>query len=410
MKTSGSGLQAPGFGKRLRAVFGEARGLKPQAYPRSEIRVGVVGAPNSLRDCSAPRRAQRMRGEGPGWRSGWEGRPASTARAAPTTGPARISDRKGTTGITLRGYLLAAWLVLAASPLRAEVVNRIVASVDGEPITLYELNQFVAKQRALTPSLQMPDQNEALQALVTEKLLAKEIAAKGIHVRDEDIDRYIDHIKQANHLDDDQLKEALKQQGIDYPKYRDQVRQEIEKVQLMNREIRSKVNVSPEDVNRYYEAHKKEYERPSRVKVRQIMLRLDGNAPDEIVQAVTQRLEDLRAKILKGADFAKVAKESSEDPAAADGGDLGEVELSKVIPEFEAVLAKMKEGDVSEPIRTKMGLHMLKLEKRIEAGYQPESELAADIKEKLYNEALDERYKRWLLEDIQKHHYVETKL
>ncbi len=307
-------------------------------------------------------------------------------------------------------YLLAAWLALAASPLRAEVVNRIVASVDGEPITLYELNQFVAKQRALMPSLQMPNQNEALQALVTEKLLAKEIAAKGIHVRDEDIDRYVDHIKQANHLNDDQLKEALKQQGIDYAKYRDQVRQEIEKVQLMNREIRSKVNVSPEDINRYYDAHKKEYELPARVKVRQIMLRLDANAPDEIVQAVTQRLEGLRAQILKGADFAKVAKESSEDPAAADGGDLGEVDPSKVLAEFEAVLAKMKEGEVSEPIRTKMGLHLLKLEKRIDAGYQPESELSADIKEKLYNEALDERYKRWLLEDIQKHHYVETKL
>jgi peptidyl-prolyl cis-trans isomerase SurA len=289
-------------------------------------------------------------------------------------------------------------------------VNRVVASVDGEPITLYELNQFVAKQRALMPSLQAPSQNEALQALVTEKLLAKEIAAKGIHVRDEDIDRYVDHIKQANHLDDDQLKEALKQQGIDYAKYRDQVRQEIEKVQLMNREIRAKVNVSPEDVHRYYEAHKKEYELPARVKVRQITLRLDANAPDEIVQGVTQRLEGLRAQILKGEDFAKVAKQSSEDPAAADGGDLGEVEPSKVLPEFEAVLTKMKEGEVSEPVRTKMGLHLLKLEKRIEAGYKPESELAADIKEKLYNEALDERYKRWLLEDIQKHHYVETKL
>jgi peptidyl-prolyl cis-trans isomerase SurA len=307
-------------------------------------------------------------------------------------------------------FFLAAWLALAASPLRAEVVNRIVASVDGEPITLYELNQFVAKQRALTPSLKMPSQDEALQALVTEKLLAKEIAAKGIHVRDEDIDRYVDHIKQANHLDDDQLKEALKQQGIDYARYRDQVRQEIEKVQLMNREIRSKVNVSPEDINRYYDAHKKEYELPARLKIRQIMLRLDANAPDEIVQAVTQRLEDLRAQILKGVDFAKVAKESSEDPAAADGGDLGEVEPSKVLPEFEAELATMKEGDVSGPIRTKMGLHLVKLEKRIAAGYQPESELAADIKEKLYNEALDERYKRWLLEDIQKHHYVETKL
>lgn len=306
--------------------------------------------------------------------------------------------------------LVAAGLVLAAAPLRAEVVNRIVASVDGDPITLYELNQYEEKQRALMPSMRIPGQNDALQALITEKLLAKEIAAKGIHVRDEDIDHYVDHIKESNHLTDDQLKEALKQQGVDYAKYRDQIRQEIEKVQLLNREIRGKVNISPEDVQRYYEAHKKDYERPARVKVRQIMLRLDPNAPSEIAQAVTQRIEGLRAQILKGEDFAKVAKQYSEGPAAADGGDLGEVEPSKMLPEFEAVLTKMKEGEVSEPVRTNMGVHLLKLEKRIAVGYQAESELAAEIKEKLYSEALDERYKRWLLEDIQKHHYVETKL
>ncbi len=305
---------------------------------------------------------------------------------------------------------VAAAVLLGAAPLGAEVVNRIVASVDGEPITLYELQQYQAKQLALMPNQPTPSEKDVLQALITEKLLAREITARGIQVRDEDIDRYIDHIKQSNHLDDDQLKAALKQQGMEYPAYRAQVRQEIEKVQLLNREIRGKVNVSPEDVQRYYEAHKAQYERPARVKVRQIMLRLDAGAPDEIVQGVTQRVKDLRARLLKGEDFAKLAKQVSEDPAAADGGDLGEVEPSKVLPEFEAPLANLKEGEVSEPIRTKMGIHLLKLEKRIAGGFQPEGELAADIKEKLYNEALDERYKRWILEDIQKHHYVETKL
>ncbi len=95
---------------------------------------------------------------------------------------------------------------------------------------------------------------------------------------------------------------------------------------------------------------------------------------------------------------------------AAEGGDLGELEPSKLLPEFEAPLSKMKEGEISEPIRSKMGVHLLKLEKRIDEGFQPESEVAAGIKDKLYDEALEERYRRWILEDIQKHHYVETKL
>jgi peptidyl-prolyl cis-trans isomerase SurA len=304
----------------------------------------------------------------------------------------------------------AAALVLAAGAARAEVVNRIVASVDGDPITLYELQQYEAKTSALMPSMPTPNPEDALKALITEKLLAKEIAARGIHVRDDDVDRYIDHIKQQNHLDDDGLKAALKQQGVDYTKYRDQIRQEIEKVQLVNREIRGKVNISPEDVTRYYEAHKKDYEVSARLKVRQLTLRLQPDAPDEIASVVIDRLKDLRARILKGEDFAALAKQYSEDPVASDGGDLGELEPSKLVPELETVLSKMKEGDVSEPIRTKTGVSIVQLEKRIAAGFTPESQLAADIKEKLYNEALDERYKRWLLEDIQKHHYIETKL
>ena len=307
-------------------------------------------------------------------------------------------------------FLVTAGLALAAVAARAEVVNRIVASVDGDPITLYELNQYEIKQQALLPNAQTPTEKDALQALITEKLLAKEIAARGIHVRDQDIDRYIEHIRQVNRLSEDQLKEALKQQGMEYEKYREQVRSEIEKVQLLNREIRGKVNVTPEDVHRYYDAHKKDYERAGAVKVRQLMLKLDPDAPEEISKVILDRIRDIRAHAVKGEDFAKLAKQYSEDATASDGGDLGEVQPSKLLSEFEEPLSKMKEGEVSEPIRTKMGVHLLKLEKQIAAGFQPESEVAAEIKEKLYNEALDERYKRWLLEDIQKHHYIETKL
>ena len=158
--------------------------------------------------------------------------------------------------------LLGAWLAVAAIPAGAEVVNRIVASVDGDPITLYELNKFISDKSAQVPNMRGIGNKEALQALITEKLVQKEIIARGIRIRDEDIDHYIDRIKQQNHIDDDQLREALKQQGLDYAQYRQQIREEIEKVQLLNKEIRAKVTISPEDVSRYYEAHKKDYERP----------------------------------------------------------------------------------------------------------------------------------------------------
>jgi peptidyl-prolyl cis-trans isomerase SurA len=298
-----------------------------------------------------------------------------------------------------------------AGPVGAEVLNRIVATVDGEPITAHELDQYIKRLRADLNAPIAPPPKDALQALITEKLVEKEIVARKVSVGDEDIELYIQRILEQNKLNKDQLAEALKQQGLSMEAYRKQVKGEIEKIQLLNREIRGKVNVTPQDVERYYEAHKKDYEIPAQVQLRHIVLRLDPNAPDAIVEAANERLLGIRKRIVDdGEDFAKVAKEVSEDPAGQQGGDLGEVEPSKVLEQFATALEKMDEGEVSEPIRTSSGLHILKLEKRIVAGYRPIADVSAAIKDKLYAEALDQRYRRWLEEDLQKRHFVEVKL
>ena len=298
-----------------------------------------------------------------------------------------------------------------AGPVGAEVLNRIVATVDGDPITAHELDQYIKRIRSDMNAPIAPPPKDALQALITEKLVEKEIIARKVSVGDEDIELYVQRIRDQNKLTKEQLEEALKQQGLSMDAYRKQVKGEIEKIQLLNREIRGKVNVTPQDVERYYEAHKKEYEIPSQVHLRHIVLRLDPNAPESIAEAANERLLGIRKRIVDDdEDFAKVAKEVSEDPAGQQGGDLGEVEPSKVLEEFATALERMDEGDVSEPIRTSSGLHILKLEKKIDAGYRPIADVSAAIKDKLYAEALDQRYRRWLEEDLQKRHFVEVKL
>jgi peptidyl-prolyl cis-trans isomerase SurA len=307
--------------------------------------------------------------------------------------------------------LLIAAPAAASETESGQVIDRIVASVDGEPITLYELEQYIAKQRANLSNLSTPTRNEALQGLITEKLVAKEITAQNIRVRDEDIDRYIERIRQQNRMTEEQLKAALQQQNLTYDQYRAQVKAEIEKIQLLNRQIRGRVNITPEDIQRYYDAHKEDYNLPAKVHLRHIVLRLDPEAPEELVDAVSDRAKGIRKRLVEDKeDFATVAKQTSEDAVAGEGGDLGEIEPSQVLPEFEKALETMKEGEVSEPIRTPAGFHLLKLEKRLKEGYRPLAEISDQIKEKLYSQALDERYRRFLLEDLQKHHYVEVQL
>jgi peptidyl-prolyl cis-trans isomerase SurA len=298
---------------------------------------------------------------------------------------------------------------LIISPAHAVLVNKILATVDGEPITLSELKQFgerAMRARQLNPGT---DQAAMLDALITDKIIQKEVSDKGIVVRDEDIDRYIDNIKERNKVNDEGLKQALAAQGLTVESYRTQIREEIQKAQLMNREIRGKVNVTPEDVQRYYEAHLSEYSTPERWQIAHIVFRLEPDAPPDRVAAVTAKAEEVSGRIKKGADFAEMAKQYSEDASGANGGDLGWFKQGEMLEPIEKAALQLKVGAVSAPVRTKVGLHLIKLEAREGAAHQKLDELADQIKQQLYNAALEERFQKWLTEDLRKRHQVELR-
>jgi peptidyl-prolyl cis-trans isomerase SurA len=303
-------------------------------------------------------------------------------------------------------WLFVTALTVLAATVRAELVNKILATVDGEPITIYQLKQFThdnIRGRQLSAST---DQAGLLDALITETLIQKEVSDKGIVVRDEDIDRYIEAIKERNKIDDEKLKAALAAQGITMEAYRAQIREEVERDQLVGREIRGKVTVTPEDVQRYYEAHLSEYSTPARLQVAHIVFRLDADAPPDKVAAATAKAQEVYERIEKGADFAEMAKQYSEDPSGANGGDLGWFKQGELLDSLETVAARLKVGEVSEPVRTKVGLHIIKLEGREGAAHQSLDELSDQIKQQLYNAALEERFQKWLTEDLRRRHHV----
>jgi peptidyl-prolyl cis-trans isomerase SurA len=297
-------------------------------------------------------------------------------------------------------------LLLCAVPADARIVNRVMATIDGDPITMYELSQYGERAARLQ---QLPPVDEAtlLEALITDRAVQQEIRDQGITVQEEDVDRYIEGIRTRNNLTEEQLHKAVEQQGIAWEDYRQQVREDLQKVQLINREVRGKVNVTPEDVQRYYDAHRDEYSTPAAVTISHIVLRLPNNASQEQIDETMNRAEALYARLKDGADFAELARESSEDAAAADGGRLGEFKQGEMLEEFEKVVGKLKPGQFSEPVRTRVGIHIVRLDERIGSGYQPVEKLADGIKEQLYSKAMEERYDRFLREDVRQRHHVE---
>jgi peptidyl-prolyl cis-trans isomerase SurA len=306
--------------------------------------------------------------------------------------------------------LVATVWVGTRSYAQAEVLNRIVATVDDEPITLHEVRSFgkAPGQRALF----MPQEGaggmadrDILEVLIMNKLVGKEVETQGLKAKDDDIDSYIERIKTQSNLNDEQFKTALAGQGLTLESYRKQVADEIERALLVNREIGSRVNVTPQDVERYFKENNKDYAQAEQVRVRHIFLPL---ARSEEKELMTQ-IEDIRKRAAAGEDFGKLADQYSQGPGAGQGGDLGYFKKGQMAKEIEDVAFSMKPGEISQPFRAANGLNLIKVEEHTVPGQQAlDPETTEQIKRKLYNDALKQRYDRWFQEDLKFRHNIEN--
>lgn len=302
----------------------------------------------------------------------------------------------------VRGAVLAL-VVVGVTAAGAEVVNRIVATIDGEPITAFE----VARYREQLGERPATDQ-QLLDAIVTERLLEKEAAARGITATPEDVNAYIQEIKQRGNVDDTAFAAALAQQGLTVEQYRERVEKELVKTQLIAREIRGRVSVSDEDVERYYEAHKEGYRTGGGVTVRDIYLAIPPGADDAEIARVRAQAEELRGQATSRRAFAKLAEEHSELPGAKDGGVLGSFKKGEMADELDRVVFSLEPGEVSEPVQTAEGFHVLRVDEVVDAEYRPMADVEEEIREKLYAEALEKRYQDWMQRDLRERHQIEV--
>jgi peptidyl-prolyl cis-trans isomerase SurA len=316
---------------------------------------------------------------------------------------------------TYKSLLLVLLLVLSHRT-EAAVVEQLIAVVNGEPYTLSNLSAYA--KRKLGRDFPSGDLNQinagdrdVLEQFVTDKLLEAEVREAGIVITDDDVTRYIDQVKQNNSLSDADLKVALGREGMTPAAYRASVKSEMEKSEIIDRQVRRKVNITDEDVERYYKLNAKNYRANERARIRHILLALAENAPPERVQSAMATAKDVYQRIAAGEDFAALAREYSEGAGRAEGGEIGWVNRGTLISGIEEVaFEKLSVGQVSEPFRTSMGVHIVKLEGREAGGALPLSSVASRIKEELLKKTLEERFAKWLKSDLRRKYRVDIKV
>jgi peptidyl-prolyl cis-trans isomerase SurA len=295
-----------------------------------------------------------------------------------------------------------------------QIVDRIVATVDGDPITMQDLRKYAAASGTSLPTDDSPQsqdiQRQVLHHLIEEKVMDHEMSA--IPVDDDQVDRYIGQFEAGNHITDEELRQQLAQHGISYSAYRKRARMEVQKMIMLEHEVRDKINVTEPEIEAYYKAHLSDFTvSQERFKLAQILVAADPTTtPPAIMEADRAKAESIRKKAVKGKDFGQLASEYSDDDSKSQGGELGWFKPDEINDKILAAISKLKTGDISEVVKTDHGFHIIKVEEHEEAGVKPLKEVSGTIRGKLSQDQMEVQFRRWVNTELIKNHSVQTYL
>jgi peptidyl-prolyl cis-trans isomerase SurA len=283
----------------------------------------------------------------------------------------------------------------------AILLDRVVAQVNKEVITWSELYQMM--EREATDDMKTLDESERrkvfkeheedfLERLIDIRLQVQEAQRLGIEALPEDVEEAIENIKKKYELTDEMLKASLEQEGLTFDEYKKRLTEQILISKLVNQQVRSKIVVSDEEIDEFYNKHKDAFVLEESYKLRQIFFEMPEN--DDMKKDLEEKASDIVAKIHKGEDFSHLAQEYSEDPSGKLGGDLGYIQKTLMAKEFLDALSDMKIGDCSMPFWSEQGLHIIKLEDKKSA--KTEESLKEEIKNRLFEQKFMKSYESWL--------------
>lgn len=316
------------------------------------------------------------------------------------------------------------------------VVEEIVARVNNAIITRADLRRSEAeiedevKQSGDPNPQQQIEQRKKddLRDLINQQLLVQKGQDLGISVDTELIKRLDEIRKQIGAKDMEELQQSAEKQGVNWEDFKGNLKNQMMSQRVIQQEVGSKIGqqITPAEIQKYYDEHKKEMEQPEHVRLSEILVPVDTpKGPDgkddpsatptpEAVAAAQDRANSLEDQIKKGASFDDVAKKESAGPTAANGGDLGYFKRGSLAKELEDKTFALKAGEVTDPIRTKQGFVILKVAEHTPAGVPPIKSVENGIQERLYyaklNPALQDYFKK-LREDAYiyvKDGYVDT--
>lgn len=269
--------------------------------------------------------------------------------------------------------LLAFVLAFAAGCSDKAADGEVVATVEGDEITKDELYDFLV----------LSGGQEAISALIDEKVIALESKKEKLEIEQEDIDKEFElYVENAG--GEDALESAMEQQGIT----QDDLEENIVQYLTIRELVGPRIEITDEEIETTFKENKEMFDQPEQVEASHILV---GPEDEDKIKEVAKKLED-------GGDFAELAKEYSVDGSAETGGELGFFGRGEMVPEFDEKVFSMEVGETSDPVKSEFGYHIIHLTDKKEAKEAVLEDHKEEVKDKLFEEQLQVEYAAWLTE------------
>jgi len=262
----------------------------------------------------------------------------------------------------------------APAPERTSLVDRILAVVNSEVITQFDLSERVTRalRELRSRGTPLPDrgdlQRQVLERMIIERAQLQLARETGLQIDDLQLDATIARIAESNNMPLAEFRRALERDGIPFDKFREEVRTEIILARLREREVDNKIVVAESEIDNFIADHKEGKEQSVEYKLSHILIRLPEQARPEQIAQQRERADEAVKRIKAGADFAQVVAAFSDASDALEGGNIGWRTADRLPELFAGVVALLRPGEISEVLRSPAGFHILRLNERRGAG------------------------------------------
>jgi len=289
------------------------------------------------------------------------------------------------------------------SPYGGTTVEDIIARVNDQIITrsdyeraLAEVDRDARQRGAATMQEVAAAHKDLLRNLIDQQLWISKGKQLGITGETELVKKLDEIRKQYNLKSMEDLEAAAKEQGVSFEDFKQNIRNGLITQEVMRQEVGQNIRFTPGEAERYYEEHKQDYAQPESVHLSEIMISTGGATEGEKLTAAKAKADDIEARLHAGGDFTQLAKSFSDGPTAAQGGDLGQYQPGALPKLLEEKTFPLQVGQYTEPILTRQGYIILKVDDHVKGGVRPYKEVEAQVQDAFYMSRMEPAIRQYL--------------